>query len=194
MENHTVIRSRKTVLTGKEIDEGSKLTMKLAVIYDSVTGNTKQAAEWIAEGMNVIDSTDARIFPIDEVDETFVREARGVVIGCPSYMASMTPNMRSWLMKGARMNMAGKLGGAFATEQYTHGGGELVIQSILTNELCFGMLCYSGGAAMGKPCIHIGPVAVNGNVESHNGMEHYRETFRIYGERFAKKAAELFGD
>ena len=25
--------------------------MKLAVIYDSKTGNTKQAAEWIARGM-----------------------------------------------------------------------------------------------------------------------------------------------
>ena len=26
--------------------------MKLAVIYDSRTGNTRQAAEWITEGMN----------------------------------------------------------------------------------------------------------------------------------------------
>ena len=116
--------------------------MKLAVIYESVTGNTKQAAAWIAEGMNEIEGVDARCFPIEEVDEAFVKEAMGIVIGCPSYMASMTPNMRAWLMKAARLGMAGKLGGAFATEQYTHGGGELVIQSILTNELVFGMLCY----------------------------------------------------
>ncbi len=168
--------------------------MKLAVIYESVTGNTKQAAAWIAEGMNETGGTDARCFPIEEVDEAFVKEAAGVAIGCPSYMASMTPNMRAWLMKAATLGMAGKLGGAFATAQYTHGGGELVIQSILTNELCFGMLCYSGGSAMGKPYIHIGPIAVNGNVEAHNGMEHYRDTFRIYGERFAKKAHELFGE
>lgn len=167
--------------------------MKLAVIYDSVTGNTKQAAQWIAEGMKAIDGAESRAFSIHDVDEAFVAEAGGVVIGCPSYMASMTPDMRAWLMKGAKLNMAGKLGGAFATEQYTHGGGELVIQSILTNELCFGMLCYSGGAAWGKPCIHIGPIAVNGNIEAHNGMEHYRETFRFYGERFAQKALELFG-
>ncbi len=168
--------------------------MKLAVIYESVTGNTKQAAAWIAEGMNEIEGVDARCFPIEEVDEAFVKETMGIVIGCPSYMASMTPNMRAWLMKAARLGMAGKLGGAFATEQYTHGGGELVIQSILTNELCFGMLCYSGGAAMGKPCIHIGPIAVNGNIEEHNGMEYYGDTFRIYGERFAKKACEMFGE
>ena len=45
---------------------------------------------------------------------------------------------------------------------------------------------------MGKPCIHIDPIAVNGNNETHNGMEHYETTFRVYGERFARKAMELF--
>ena len=29
--------------------------MKLAVIYDSKTGNTQKAAEWIAEGMNEVE-------------------------------------------------------------------------------------------------------------------------------------------
>ena len=166
--------------------------MKLAVIYDSVTGNTKQAAEWITQGMRTVNGTEAKVFPIDDVDAAFAAESKGIVIGCPSYMASMTPKMREWLMKAGGLGLAGKLGGAFSTVQYTHGGGELVIQSILAIELCFGMLCYSGGASMGKPCIHLGPVAVNGNVEKHNDMEHYRETFQIYGERFARKAMELF--
>ncbi len=167
--------------------------MKLAVIYDSKTGNTKQAAEWIAEGMTRASGAEARVFSIDAVDVEFVGEAKGVVIGCPSYMATMTPDMRTWLMQGGKLGLAGKLGGAFATEQYTHGGGEMVIQSLLTNELVFGMLCWSGGASLGKPVIHMGPIAVNGNMEPHNGMEHYREVFLIYGERFACKAAELFG-
>lgn len=167
--------------------------MKLAVIYESVTGNTKQAAEWIAQGMNAVTGAEAAAFRIGETDEAFVREARGIVIGCPTYMATMTPDMRAWLMRLGTLDPAGKLGGAFATEQYTHGGGETVIQSILANELCFGMLCYSGGAAMGDPCIHMGPIAVNGNKEAHNGMEYYKDTFMIYGRRFAMKAAELFG-
>ena len=165
--------------------------MKLAVIYDSVSGNTKQAAEWIAEGMKRVKGTEAKAFSIHDVEEAFLAEAKGIVIGCPSYMASMTPNMRSWLMKADRMGLAGKLGGAFSTEQYTHGGSELVIQSILTNELVFGMLCYSGGNSMGKPVIHLGPVAVNNNQEAHNALENYRDTFCIYGERFAKKAKEI---
>ena len=51
-----------------------------------------------------------------------------------------------------------------------------------------------GDAALGKPVIHMGPVGVNGNVESHNGMEQYQDIFALYGERFAQKAAELWRD
>ena len=167
--------------------------MKLAVIYDSKTGNTKQAAEWIAQGMRE-GGCEAEAFSIDAVDDAFVAEAKGVVIGSPSYECAMTPDMRTWLLAPAsKLPMAGKLGGAFATVQYTHGGGEVVIQSILTIEMVMGMLCYSSGFACGKPVIHLGPVGVNNNEEAHNGMEHYKDYFKIYGNRFASKALELFG-
>ena len=93
----------------------------------------------------------------------------------------------------ADVKLAGKLGGAFSTQQYTHGGGDLVNQAILTFELVKGMLRYSGGGAWGKPNIHVGPVAVNANKEEHNGMEHYKDYFTyLFGQRFAGKAAELF--
>lgn len=168
--------------------------MKLAVIYDSKTGNTRQAAEWIVEGMLGVPGIEAEAFSIGEVNEAFVREARGVVIGSPSYAAMLTPELHAWLFSsGRRLGLAGKLGGAFATEQFTHGGGEAVIQSILTLEMVNGMLCYSGGNAFGMPVIHLGPVGVNGNVEKHNALAHYRECFAIYGRRFAEKAMELFG-
>lgn len=85
-----------------------------------------------------------------------------------------------------------KLGGAFATEQYSHGGGTLVIQNLLQLEMVGGMLCYSGGGACGKPVIHLGPVGVNNNVEKHNGMEFHKDTFIVYGQRFASKAKEIF--
>lgn len=167
--------------------------MKLAVIYDSKTGNTQKAAEWIAEGMNEVDGTEVAVFSVGEVDADFVKDSAGVVAGCPSYGALMTPNMRNWLFAEAgKLGLAGKLGGAFATEQYSHGGGELIIQSIITNEMVFGMLCYSGGGSYGHPVIHLGPVGINDNVEKYNGMENYRDNFRIYGNRFASKAKELF--
>lgn len=167
--------------------------MKLSVIYDSKTGNTKQAAEWIVEGMREVSGIEAACFGVDAVDESFVKESVGVVCGSPSYAALMTPDMHSWMLStGGKLGMAGKLGGAFATEQYTHGGGDLVIQAILTIEMVFGMLCYSGGGSCGKPVIHLGPVGVNSNQEGHNGMTNYRSNFQAYGKRFADKASELF--
>lgn len=168
--------------------------MKLAVIYDSKTGNTRQAAEWIAEGMNEIDGCEAKTFSISSVDTEFVKEAKGVVFGSPSYAAAMTPALHTWLLESGRLlGLGGKLGGAFATEQFTHGGGDLVVQAILVNELVSGMICYSSGGSCGLPYIHLGPVGVNGNMEKHNGMDHYRDYFLIYGRRFAEKAFELFG-
>ncbi len=167
--------------------------MKLAVIYDSKTGNTRQAAEWIAEGMNSVPGAEARAFSIQDVDEVFVTEAKGVVVGSPSYAALMTPDLHGYLLSSAKkLGFPGKLGGAFATQQFTHGGGDVVIQSILTIEMVNGMLCYSSGSAFGVPVIHLGPVGVNNNVEKHNSMDNYKDNFTIYGTRFARKALEIF--
>lgn len=168
--------------------------MDLTVIYDSKTDNTKRAAEWIADGMNNVPDVCAKVFSVDEASENadFIKGASGAVIGCPTYAALMTPAMRDFLMGAGKLGLSGKLGGAFATAQYTHGGAELVIQSILVNEIVLGMLVYSGGGSFGKPIIHLGPVGINDNVEKHNGLENYREYFTVYGERFALKAKELF--
>ena len=43
------------------------------------------------------------------------------------------------------------------------------------------------GGSQGKPVIHLGPQAVAGR------LEETEETFRLYGQRMAAKAAELFG-
>ncbi len=167
--------------------------MKLSVIYDSKTGNTKMAAEWIVEGMMRVEGVEAKAFSIHDREADFVKASDGIVIGSPSYVAQETPDLHAWLLEAARkLNLAGKLGGAFATEQFTHGGGETVVQNILTMELVIGMICFSGGGAYGLPVIHLGPVGVNNNIEKHNGMELYKDNFLIFGERFAGKTIELF--
>ena len=168
--------------------------MKLAVIYDSLTDHTKQCADWIVEGINSVKDVEAKDFKYDAVDTDYVKEAKGVVLGSPSYAAQMTPAFHTWMLTEAgKLNMGGKLGGAFATQQFSHGGGELVIQSIHTFMLVWGMLVYSGGGAKGRPVIHTGPVATNSNVEEFSRLEDYRDYFVIFGERFAEKAKELFG-
>jgi len=75
--------------------------MKLAVLYDSKTGNTKKAAGWIAEGMNRMENVDARLFSISNADPVFLNEARGVVIGSPSWLAQPTPDLHAWIVSSA---------------------------------------------------------------------------------------------
>ena len=77
-----------------------------------------------------------------------------------------------------------KLGGAFATEQYIHGGGETTISELLTFELCCGMAVYSGGSSFGEPFIHLGPVGLSGDIKN------FRELFQAYGKRFATFCAK----
>lgn len=162
--------------------------MKMTVLYFTKTGTTKRMAEVIAEGMQAVEGVAARAFPIDAIDEAWAKESRCIVLGTPIYMASVCGAVKSWL-EGPCMQyeLAGKIGGAFATANYVHGGGELGIRTILDHMMVFGMLAYSGGSAHGKPPIHLGPVALKDHTEEA------AETFRLYGRRMAAKTVELFG-
>ena len=61
--------------------------MKLAIIYHTETGNTKKAAEFVLKGMQRVEGIEAKAFSIDAVDEAYVKEAKGVVFGAPTYYA-----------------------------------------------------------------------------------------------------------
>ncbi|MBQ0004874.1 MAG: flavodoxin family protein [Clostridiales bacterium] len=164
--------------------------MKISVIYDSRTGTTKTAADYIAEGIAEA-GLEAKTFGIDKTSDTavleYIKASKGVIIGSPTYSAQTTAAMLTWLQSEAgKLELAGKLGGAYATEQYVHGGAENVISSILTNEMCKGMMTYSGGSALGKPVIHLGPVGMSQDIES------FRELFNIYGKRFAEQVSKVF--
>ncbi len=157
---------------------------KIAIIYDSKSGTTAKAAEYIAEGIKSV--CEARCFPIDAVDTDYVQSCDGVILGSPTYFASLTADMKVWLEKKAlNLRLAGKLGGAFATEQYIHGGGESTIQIIMTHELVLGMMVYSGGGAQGKPVIHTGPVGLGQNIND------FKDLFAIYGKRFALQTMSI---
>lgn len=161
--------------------------MKMTVLYYSKTENTKEMAAVISQGMMSIDDVEAKIFSIDEIDETWLKESKCVVLGTPIYLASLAGAVKSWLEgPGMKSGLAGKLGGAFATADYIHGGAELGIRTILDHMLVLGMLTYSGGGSFGKPVIHLGPVALK------NHLDESKETFRLYGQRMATKAMELF--
>lgn len=155
--------------------------MKLAIVYFSASGNTKHMAEEIKKGAESIENVVVKTMSIKEMDKDFIDESTCVIFGTPTYYASMAAEMKLWLDKeSGKYNLAGKLGGAFATEVYVHGGADIAIQGILVHLLCLGMMTYSGGGAMGNPVIHMGPVAIAGKLES------FEQVFQTYGQRMAQ--------
>ncbi|MDH6603112.1 NAD(P)H dehydrogenase (quinone) [Bacilli bacterium PM5-9] len=160
--------------------------MKISILYHSKTGNTKEMADVIAQGI-LKEDVKVKTFSIDDIDEAWVKESSCVIVGTPIYMATTSASIKVWLDTNAsKLNLAGKIGGAFATAEYIHGGAEIGIQSILDHMLVFGMLVYSGGFALGDPVIHLGPVGIAGKLDES------KETFELYGQRMASKTKEIF--
>ncbi|MDL2219376.1 NAD(P)H-dependent oxidoreductase [Ruminococcaceae bacterium OttesenSCG-928-O06] len=162
--------------------------MKLAIVYFSKTGNTRQMAEHIAQGARGVDGVQAEIFTLEEIDKAYLKESQCVIFGAPTYVADVAGGMKSWFDgPGTALGLAGKMAGAFATSGYEYGGGELAVQSMLNYCLVYGMYAYSGGASFGKPVIHLGPVAC------HDNLPASEELFVLYGKRMATAAKRLFG-
>lgn len=160
--------------------------MKITIVYDSVTGNTAKMAEYIIEGVARVEGAEAKAFPLDGIDEAYAKESAALIVGTPTYHGYLTARMKAWLEGGpSKLNAAGKLGGAYATAGYIHGGGELAVQCALTHLMVAGMMTYSGGGSQGVPVIHLGPVAIAPN------LDEFAELFRTYGERMARQAAKL---
>ena len=159
----------------------------MTVLYFSKSGSTKAMAESIVKGMMSIGEVEARAMSIDEMDEDYIDKSTCVIIGTPTYYASMAAEVKSWLdTKSVDLKLGGKLGGAFATAGYVHGGADIAILNILAHMTFLGMLVYSGGSACGNPPIHLGPVAISEN------MNEFKDIFEEYGKRMATKAKELF--
>lgn len=162
--------------------------MKMTVLYYTRTDTTRHMAEVIVEGMQAVEGVEAKAFAIDAVDEDWVKESKCVILGTPTHQASVAGEVYAWLKGPAReLGLAGKIGGAFATVNYLHGGGELAIRLILDHMMVFGMLPYSSGGAFGVPVIHLGPIAMKEKTDE------VKETFLTYGRRMAEMTAKIFG-
>lgn len=141
-------------------------------------------AEYLIECFTAVDGAEAKAFPITAVDEEYVKESDALIVGTPTYNGYLTARMKAWLESTpAKLNVAGKLGGAYATAAFIHGGGDLAIQCILTHLLVDGMMVYSSGQAKGMPVIHLGPVAIAPDLDA------FADLFRIYGKRMAEQVA-----
>lgn len=160
--------------------------MKATVLYYSKSGHTKRMAEVIADGMAQVEGMQAHAMSIEDIDEAWVQESSCVILGTPTYFTGVCEPIEHFLQNCRKYNLAGKIGGAFATADYPYGGGEVCIQNILTRMLFWGMMTYSGGGVCGAPPIHMGPVGVTSQLDEIEG------TFKIYGQRMAEMTTSIF--
>ena len=163
--------------------------MRVSIVYFSKSGNTMKAAEFIREGILSVADFETKLMNIateGEVDKEYLEGSDMIIIGAPTYTATMCWQMKQWLDTYREVSFAGKLGGAFATARYIHGGGDITVSGIINHELTKGMIVYSSGAGCGAPVIHLGPVALG------DAMEQSHETFVIYGKRMADQMVKVF--
>jgi len=161
--------------------------MKVSVIYHSVSGNTQRIAELIAEGARLSGEVEVKSMNIDEVDDGFVQSSKAVIIGCPTHRGGLSWQMKKWI-ETTKLKLAGKIGSVFATEGYIGGGGDFAEMELIAPLLVLGTLVYSGGSSWGQPFTHYGAIVIK------DGDDAQRERARLFGERVAKKALELFGN
>ena len=166
--------------------------MKISVVYFTSTGRTAAMAEEIKKGIAAADtSIEVGVFPIaeltkeNEANVAFVNESAAVIVGTPDYYASEANQLKVWL-DNCPCKLADKLCGAYATANFLVGGGDVAIQSVLTQLLVKGAVLYSSGTSKGLPFIHLGPICLKGQEEESAAL------FQTYGTRFAAKALELF--
>jgi len=161
--------------------------IKIAIVYHSETGNTKRMGELIEEGCRKVSDVEARAMSIADMDEAYIAEARAVLFGGPTYEGTI-----SWQMKRVldeiSVNLAGKLGGVFASQNWPGGGGaDFAEMTLIAGMLVRGMLIYSGGITEGAPFLHFGAVSAR----RPEGL--YAERCVKLGQNIASKAVELFG-
>ena len=162
--------------------------MKIAIIYHSESGNTEKMAELVREGCLSVQGTEARCMSIDEVDDDYVKQAKAVIFGCPTYEGSCSWQMKRYLDTGPK-GLAGKLGGVFASQNWPGGGGASFAEmTVIAGMLVLGMLVFSGGISMGAPYLHFGAVSSRAPTQ-----DLYHERCVKLGKNIALKAAELFG-
>lgn len=158
--------------------------MKITILYYTRTGNTREAAELIREGILQEGDFTVTLMEVDQIDRAFLMDSCTVVFGSPTYSANFAWPLKRWFDEEARdFGLHGKLAANFSTGNFIGGGEDTALTFMAAHELVRGMLVYSGGG----PLTHVGAVLIG------RGDEAQQKRAVAFGARIGKKAKELFG-
>ena len=150
---------------------------KVLIVYYSRTGNTKEMAELIAEGVRGEKDVDVEVKAVQDTKIEELLDFDGIVIGSPTYFGSMAAEVKKFIDDSVKFHgeLEGKVGGAFSSSGGIAGGNETTVMNILQALLIHGMVVQ--GTPKGY---HYGPVAIE------KPDDRSKNSCREYGHRIAK--------
>jgi NAD(P)H dehydrogenase (quinone) len=157
---------------------------KILICHYSRTGHTEHMAEAIAEGARQVAGATTTVAAIDKVAPRDLLACDAVIVGSPTYYGTMAWQIKQLFDESVSLHgqLAGKVGGAFASSANIAGGNETTILDILNALLIHGMIIQ--GMPMGD---HYGPVAI-GDVDKRA-----RTQCVHYGKTLAELTVKLHG-
>jgi len=129
------------------------------VIYESRTGNVKEMADAVSEGVRE-EGLEVKIFPANKVEIDDMVNASGIIAGTFTSYGIVAGEMKTLFDVSVKRHgrLQGKVGGAFASAGGVGGGVETTVLSIIQMMLVHGMVIegnshspHFGAVAIGKP-------------------------------------------
>jgi len=134
--------------------------LKIIIVYDSKTGNTKNMALEIAKGAEQVSGIEVTVKKAKRATLEDMLAADGIIMGSPTYYGGMSAKLKALLDASVKIHgkLKGKVGAAFTSSGSTSTGSETTLLSILQAMLIHGMIVqgrsdekHYGVAAVGSP-------------------------------------------
>ena len=150
--------------------------------YTTRTGHTEHMADAIAEGAREVAGVNVTVKPVADLEPKTLLAFDAIVLGSPTYYGSMAAEVKKLIDDSVAFHgqLAGRVGGAFATSDNVGGGNETTVMDILKALLVHGMVVQ--GVATGD---HYGPVAI-GDLDNRSRKQCLR-----YGRAVAELTVKL---
>mgnify|MGYP003418822280 FL=1 len=96
-------------------------SVKVCVIYHSAYGHTAKVAQYIAQGAEQA-GAEVHLISVDAVQWELLDQADVIVMGCPTYMGSLTAALKQFMEASSKRWLARTWQGKMAAG-FTNGGG-----------------------------------------------------------------------
>ena len=115
----------------------------VVIVYHSPYGHTEKVAQYIALGVTQAGMT-VHLMQIDEGNWDALDQADAIILGCPTYMGSLTSSLKQFMEHSSKRwlvrSWQGKLGAAFTNGGGLSGDKLAVLQQINLFAMQHGML------------------------------------------------------